>query len=285
MQEDAEYNTNNSAASGRKTLLSPGEPAPHEVINANGSNRMLLVCEHASNRVPASLNNLGLSESSLERHIGWDVNAVSVARHLSDYFDSRLIIANYSRLVADLNRSINDKNCFRERSETLAIPGNLNMTVEERNRRIDEIFRPFHAAVEHQINRFTVRQVSPVLISIHSFTPVYKTEIRDVEIGILWDKSSRLALPLMDELRKNRHLVVGDNLPYSGVHPEDYTIDVHGEAANLACLGIEIRQDLIANEAGVAHYGNLIARALEPVLLDDRLYHPQQDSINDQAAV
>ncbi len=246
---------------------------------------MLLVCEHASWQVPRSLNNLGLSGDSLRRHIGWDINAVGVARALSDHFDARLIKANYSRLVTDLNRSINDRNCFRERSESQWIPGNMDLTAEHRNVRINELFKPFHDGLEHEINRFTVEGVSPVLISIHSFTPVYKTEVRNIEIGILWDRASRLAEPLIAGLRAQNYLAVGDNAPYSGRHPEDYTIDVHGEAANLACLGIEIRQDLIATEAGINDYAGRLIRALEPVLTDPALYQPQQDTQNEQAAV
>lgn len=268
-----------------ETLIAADEPPALSIINPDGRSQLLLVCEHASWRVPRSLNNLGLSSDSLKRHIGWDINAVEVARALSDHFDARLVIANYSRLVTDLNRSINDHNCFRERSESQWIPGNQGLTAEQRNLRINEIFKPFHAGLEHEINRFTVRGISPVLISIHSFTPVYKTEVRNVEIGILWDRAARLAEPLMAGLRAQNHLAVGDNLPYSGRHPEDYTIDVHGEASNLACLGIEVRQDLIATQAGIDDYAARLIRALEPVLADPALYRPQQDAHNDQAAV
>ena len=266
-------------------LLGPHEPPPHEVINADGQSRLLLVCEHASNRVPESLNQLGLSPSALERHIGWDVNAVEVAKTLSAHFDSRLVVANYSRLVTDLNRSVNDRNCFREKSESLRVPGNQNMTAEQKNQRIEALFKPFHQAVNHEINRFFVHQISPVLISIHSFTPVYKIHHRTEQIGILWDKSERLAVPLIQALKRNKHLVVGDNLPYSGKHPEDYTIDVHGESANLACLGIEIRQDLIANPEGIERFSGLLIDALSDVLKDENLYQPQQGAAHDQAAV
>ena len=262
-----------AAANQTQTLLGQDEPPACSLHNPTGSARALLVSDHASNRVPLALRDLGLESATLQTHIAWDPGSAAVARRLSDLLDATLVIAGYSRLVVDLNRGLSDPTCMPESSDGVVIPGNQNMDRGERDRRIHELFLPYRRTIDEQLHRIRSRGAIPALISIHSFTPSIENQRRPWEIGVLWDKDPRIPVPLMEALRNHpAGIVVGDNEPYSGRHPADYTIDHHAEAQGFPHVSIEIRQDLIVDAQGIDHWAGILFECLAPILGDDELY-------------
>lgn len=254
-----------------KPLLRDDEPAPFEVIEAASALPLVIVCDHASRRIPRALGALGLATALLEEHIAWDIGAAAVARRLAARFGVSAVLAGYSRLVVDLNRAPEDATSMPAISDGCLIPGNLGLTPAARQERRRALFDPYHAAVDAAIAARATSAIAPVCLGVHSFTPRFHGTRRPWQVGVLWDADPRLAIPLLEALRA-AGLVVGDNEPYSGRHPADYTIDSHAEARGLAHAGIEIRQDLIADRAGQERYARLIGDALEPILRASALY-------------
>jgi predicted N-formylglutamate amidohydrolase len=259
-----------AAASG--PLLGREDPPPIERIVPCGDRALVLVCDHAGRAVPRALGDLGLSRAALDDHIGWDIGAGAVTRALAARFGVAAVLGGYSRLVIDLNRNLADPSAFARVSDGVLIPGNLGMNEAMRAARIDALFRPYHDAVRAAIDLHIAGERRPVLVSIHSFTPRQHGIARPWQVGVLWDRDPRLALPLMCALRAGGDIVVGDNEPYSGRHPADFTIDHHAEPLGLAHASIEIRQDLIADKHGQQRWAARIGDALEAALADDRLY-------------
>lgn len=257
-------------------LVQPDEPPPFERIGGGGSRPIVVVCDHASNRIPRALNGLGLPAARLSEHIAWDIGAAGVARALAACFGAPAVLGGYSRLVVDLNRSLRDPSAMPAISDGTLVPGNVGLDADERAARVDEIYDPYHAAVEELIESRTEGTRTPILVAVHSFTPVNHGVRRPWHVGVLWDKDPRLAIPLMQNLRAQSDVVVGDNEPYSGRHPADYTIDHHAEPAGIAHAGIEIRQDLIDDERGQRAAAERLAAALAPLVDEPALYrrHP-----------
>jgi predicted N-formylglutamate amidohydrolase len=243
-------------------FLGAEDPPPFELVNAAGRAPMLLVCDHASRRVPARLGGLGLSERELSRHIGWDIGAAAVARGLSLALDAPLVLAGYSRLVIDLNRAPEETTSIVEVVDGTIVPGNLDLTPAARAERAQALHAPYHAAVAATLDRLCRESPMPVLVSVHSFTPSLKGLARPWHLGVLWDKDPRLAVPLLDRFRAEPGVQVGDNEPYSGRAGFGYTCATHARRRGLPDVLIEIRQDLIADAAGVSRWGALVARAL-----------------------
>lgn len=260
---------NHDGPAGR--LLGPGDPPAFETLNQTATRPLALACDHASNRVPARLEGLGLSPAALDRHIAIDIGASPVTRHLSRVLDATAVLCNYSRLVIDCNRAPADPTSILALSDGEWVPGNQDIDEADRRRRFEEIHQPYHRAVDAQLQRLHSDGAWPALVSIHSFTPYFDQAHRPWEIGVLWDKDPRIAVPLMEALA-TRGVVVGDNEPYSGRHPADYTMDHHAELQRLAHVSIEIRQDLVGDPAGVARWGDLLGQVLEDVLADPALY-------------
>lgn len=253
-------------------LLAADEPPPWQLINDDGASRTLLVCDHASRRIPRQLNDLGLDRLALRRHIACDIGAGEVTRRLSRMLDAPAILANYSRLVVDCNRRLNDPTAFLAVSDGEFVPGNHNLTVSEKKRRADAIFYPYHVGIHERLARFKASGITPAFIAIHSFTPIFNGTSRPWQIGVLWDTDSRIPVPLMERLGRIPGLVVGDNEPYSGRAPADYTIDHHAEPIGLPHVSIEIRQDLISTAEGAERWSLILGRALAEILEDDDLY-------------
>jgi predicted N-formylglutamate amidohydrolase len=252
-------------------VLAPDEPPPFEAIEGGGALPVVIVCDHAGNRIPRGLSKLGLDAAQLQTHIAWDIGAGAVARILAARHRASAVIAAYSRLVVDLNRAPEDPSAYPPISDGRLIPRNIGLTFEEKAQRRSSLFDPYHAAVDAAIAARTTEEFVPACLGIHSFTPQLHGAQRPWQIGVLWDADPRVALPLMARLRASG-CVVGDNEPYSGRHSADYSIDIHAEARGLAHAGIEIRQDLIADEFGQARWAQILGDALEPVLDDRRLY-------------
>jgi predicted N-formylglutamate amidohydrolase len=255
-------------------LIGPGEPGPFRVLNPQGKARLLVVCDHASRRVPAALNNLGLDELALGRHIASDIGAGDVAERLALRLDAPAVLAEYSRLVVDCNRGLNDPTSILAVSDGEFIPGNQGLSEEEKAERARQFFTPYHDAIRRRLESFERRGIVPAFVAVHSFTPIFKQVRRPWQIGILWDKDPRIPVPLIDLLRAEG-ITVGDNEPYSGKAPADHTVDHHAEGGGLPHVSIEIRQDLIDHPEGVSRWAGLIGDALEKILADDGLYRKQ----------
>ncbi|HEY7608154.1 MAG TPA: N-formylglutamate amidohydrolase [Alphaproteobacteria bacterium] len=242
-------------------LLAGDEPPPFEIVNAGGASALVFVCDHASNRVPRALHHLGLGLVPLREHIAWDIGAADVARRLSRRFDAPLALTAYSRLVIDCNRALNDPSSIPAESDGVAVPGNRGLSQGERLQRAEALFKPYHDAVARLIAAKAERGAPPAVVSIHSFTPIFQRTRRPWHVGVLWNEDRRIALPLLDALRRETDLVVGDNEPYSARDGVGYTIVTHAERAGLAHVAIEIRQDMIATAAGAEHCAGIVGDA------------------------
>ena len=253
-------------------FLAPGEPQPFEVIDAEAAYPALLVCDHATNRIPKCLGGLGVSPVDLETHFALDIGAANVTRVMSVSMSLPAVLSGYSRLVVDCNRRLDDPTAFPPYFEEIFIPGNQGLTHEDRQARANALYWTYHRAVRDRLTALEALASAPAMIAIHSFTPLLNGQRRPWDIGILWDKDPRIPLPLLEALRRDPGIVVGDNEPYSGKHPHDFTIDYHAEEAGLAHVSIEIRQDLIATIEGANRWAGILAEALLPILADPDLY-------------
>lgn len=244
------------------SLLSAGEPSPFYVLNAVSSAPILLVCDHASCRFPEALGDMGLDPFARRCHLAIDIGAGPLTENLSDSLGVTAVVAQYSRLVVDCNRELLDPGAFLEFGDGILVPGNRNLHQADKNARAEAIYWPYHTAIDQQINRLKSIGPPPALISVHSFTPVLNGESRPWQVGILWDKDPKTAEFFVEEFRAAGYKT-GDNEPYSGKAPQDYTIDHHAESIGLPHVGIEIRQDLIADVAGVEAVASVMHKMLE----------------------
>ncbi len=245
-----------------RMLLSPDEPPACVTLGEPNALPFLLVCDHAGNRVPRRLGDLGVSDAERQRHIAWDIGAAGVVRRMVALMGAFAILQTYSRLVIDCNRPQSAESAIPTISEDTAIPGNLNLAPLDRNRRVAEIFEPYHRRIAAELDRRREAQIPTLLVAMHSFTPVYRGVARPWHIGILYNRDDRLSRSMIDLLNREGGLVVGDNEPYSVSDESDYTIPVHAERRGLPYGEIEIRQDLIADEAGQAVWAERMARLL-----------------------
>jgi len=241
------------------SLLGPNEPPAVETVNAGGAGNAVLVCDHASHRVPEQLGTLGLESALLADHIGWDPGAAAVARRLSAHLDAPLVLSGYSRLVIDCNRAPHSAESIVERSSGVPIPGNHALSTEDRAARIDALFRPYHDAIARLLDS---RSRQPAhLLSVHSFTPILSGQLRPWHIGISYWRDCRLAALLRKALSGTGGLEIGDNEPYPIEEDIDYTIPLHGEGRGLPCAMIEIRQDEIRTALGAIAWAARLAEA------------------------
>jgi predicted N-formylglutamate amidohydrolase len=255
-------------------LIGPEDPPPFRVVNPDGKAQVILVADHASRAFPKALGQLGVADWVLERHVAWDIGSAEVTLRLSERLDAQAVLAGYSRLLVDCNRKLDDPTAFIEVSDGIAIPGNLNLSDGDKALRVQSFFHPYHTAINTRIEAFRSRGVTPALISIHSCTPVFDRIVRPWHLGVLWDKDERIARPLLGALDDIPGVCVGDNEPYSGRHPHDYTIDHHAEPLGLPHIGIEVRQDLVETAAGAMEWADLLYDALAPILADPAIYTP-----------
>jgi predicted N-formylglutamate amidohydrolase len=240
-------------------LLGPGDPPPVELVNAAGTSSVVLVCDHASNRVPRGLGTLGLDPVHLSDHIAWDPGAAEVARTLAAELDATLVLSGYSRLVIDCNRPLQSEQSIAESSAGIPVPGNCGLSTEQREIRITELFQPYHDAIERLLDSRAGRP--SVLLSIHSFTPDLNGAARPWHIGISHGRDGRLATLLRHALTECEGLVIGDNEPYPIENAVDYTIPVHGEGRGLPSAMIEIRQDGARTRVECAAWAARLAQA------------------------
>ncbi|MCH8685189.1 N-formylglutamate amidohydrolase [Pedomonas mirosovicensis] len=227
--------------------------------------RLLFVADHASNFIPESYENLGVDERYLQEHIAWDIGSLDVARAVRNRTGGRLWPASVSRLLIDFNRDPDHPGLIPESSDGVLIPGNMGLTAEERQRRLDRYFHPYHNGLSAEIDSMLESDGKPALISMHSFTPRMNGFERPWHIGLLYNQDDRLSRRAIDWLRREPGLVVGDNEPYSG-RLLNYTMDRHAEARGLPYLSIEIRQDLISTPEGVADWSERLSALLRFLL-------------------
>jgi predicted N-formylglutamate amidohydrolase len=246
-------------------LLGDDDPAPVVEENPQGRSPFLLTSDHFGRAIPRHLGDLGLPKSELSRHIAWDIGIAGVARALSAHLDAHLIAQAYSRLVIDCNRPLDAPGSIPRISEATIIPGNEGLTREATDARRRQVFDPYHRRISETIDRRLGEGIPTVLVSLHSFTPVYAGIKRPWHVGTLYQRDSRLPPLLLGGLRAMGDLVVGDNEPYAVSNDTDYTIPVHGEARGLMNTGIEIRQDLISDQAGETQWAERLANIFSEI--------------------
>jgi predicted N-formylglutamate amidohydrolase len=245
-------------------LLAADEPAPFTVLNPASDKPALLVCDHASRLFPRSLGDLGLDPLARRCHLALDIGAEALTMRLAESLGVTAVLAGYSRLVVDCNRDLLDPGAFLEFGDGIVVHGNRHLSPAQKTARADAIYWPYHRAIDAEIKRLTGGLRSPGVIAIHSFTPVLDGVSRPWEFGVLWDADRRVSDILIRELTA-AGFVVGDNEPYSGRAPQDFTIDNHAEAAGLPHVGIEVRQDLIDDDEGVAGIAAILHASIQRI--------------------
>ena len=231
-----------------------------------GRAALLLLCEHASKHVPPAFDGLGLPDADLERHIAWDIGALALARRLADRLDAPLAYATYSRLLLDLNRPVEAPDSIVERSEATDIPGNRGLSAAQRQWRQRRIYQPFHAAVDAKVAERRQAGMPTAVLSIHSFTPSYHGQARPWHAGVIARGHRRFGDALLEGLRADTSLCIGDNEPYAPVAGVFHSIERHAERHGLQGAMIEVRQDLLADEAGQAQWADRLGELLAQVL-------------------
>jgi predicted N-formylglutamate amidohydrolase len=240
--------------------------SPIAVDNGRGRGPLLLLCEHASNRIPAAYGALGLADPDIERHIAWDIGALGLARQLSALLDAPLAHATYSRLLLDLNRDVSAPDSIVEHSEDTAIPGNVALPSPERRLRQQALYEPFHREVDALISRRLAEGLHTAVLSIHSFTPRYNGVERPWHVGVISQDERTLADAMLAALRCEPGLVVGDNEPYGPQDGVFHSVGRHGQSRGLPCAMIEVRNDLLADEPAQRQWAERLQRALQPAL-------------------
>jgi predicted N-formylglutamate amidohydrolase len=243
-------------------LLASDDPPPVRVLRPEGRSDFVLTADHAGRAIPKRLGTLGLPASELARHIAWDIGIAGVTERLSEALDAAAVLQNYSRLVIDCNRQPGLDSSIPTISELTAIAGNDGLSPAQGEARRREIFHAYHQRIAALLDARHASGRRTLLVAMHSFTPVFKSVARDVEVGILYNRDARFARIMLDLLRREGDLTVGDNQPYAVGDLSDYTVPVHGEQRGLPHVEIEIRQDLIADAAGQAEWAARLARLL-----------------------
>jgi len=271
----ASCNVNNISHMDRHSATNPhtlpnillGEQEPvFEIVNANGTAPIVFVCEHAANRIPNYFAGLGLGPKERQSHIAWDPGARNVALTLSKMFDAPLVCSTISRLIYDCNRPPDAPGAMQSKSENTLIPGNKDISADEAQARIEQVYDPFVRALKNAIGQKINKGMAPVLITVHSFTPIYFGKQRDVEIGVLHDSDSRLADAMLALHDAHTPLNIGRNSPYG---PEDgvtHTLREHGVKNGLINVMLEIRNDLIKTPGDQQAMAGMLARWLGDAL-------------------
>jgi predicted N-formylglutamate amidohydrolase len=243
----------------------------HEIIDGDKAGGLVLLCDHASNALPPAYGDLGMDPGELERHIGYDIGVGPLTRALAERFRAPAVLSCFSRLLIDPNRGEDDPTLIMRLSDGAVVPGNARVDELERERRLNRYYRPYHAAVRRTIDECIQAGRPPVLLSIHSYTAVWRGNHRPWHCGMLWDKDPRLAVPMIERLSAEAGLRVGDNEPYTGSLKND-TMYRHGTSRGLAHGLLEVRNDLIADPSGVLQWADRIEAVLRDILDEPSLH-------------
>ncbi|MGD9805143.1 MAG: DUF1244 domain-containing protein [Hyphomicrobiaceae bacterium] len=238
------------------------DASSHRVVPGSDTRGLVILCDHASNHIPTEYGTLGLDPAQLKRHIAYDIGAAGVVTRLARMLDAPAVLSRFSRLLIDPNRGDDDPTLIMRLSDGAVVPGNRHLDNDERKRRTDRFWRPYHAAITDVIDRCEAADVRPAIVSVHSFTESWKGVPRPWHVGILWDGDRRLAEPLLEAFRAESGLIVGENQPYPGSYEGDCCWQ-HGVQRGLPWAIIEIRQDLIRDEAGQSRWAERLARIIE----------------------
>jgi len=249
-------------------LLGPGDPPPFRVLEGDPSSPFFVTCDHAGKRIPSALGDLGLGPADLERHIAWDIGAAGVAERLARDLGAFAIWQTYSRLVIDCNRPPGVESSIAKHSEDTAIPGNQSVSDGEAKQRADAIFYPYHLRIEQELDRRRFAGIPTVYVAVHSFTPRYLGKDRIWHAGVLYGKDGRLAKALLEVLRREPGLHVGDNEPYFVSELTDYGVVQHAERRGLLYVELELRQDLLLDERGQGRWAERVSLALRTALAE-----------------
>jgi predicted N-formylglutamate amidohydrolase len=255
-------------------IPSQSEPA-FEVIGGRAEGRLLLLCDHAAAHIPAEFGGLGLPPSELARHIAYDIGAETVTRTLAAELEAPAVTSRFSRLLIDPNRGTDDPTLVMRIADGAIVPGNARIDEAGINARIARFYVPYDAAIAATLDAMHAARPNPAVISMHSFTPCMKGVSRPWHITVIWDFDPRLNLALLNALRAEKDLIVGENEPYQGGYAGD-TIDRHCLRRGLAHALVEIRQDLIAETKAAEAWGKRLAGILRPVLLDPTFHESRQ---------
>jgi predicted N-formylglutamate amidohydrolase len=257
----------------RESWIAADEPAAVELVNPQGRGLAVLVCDHASARIPRRLGTLGLKEADRLRHVAWDIGTAKLARRLSQILDAPLALSGYSRLVVDCNRPLDEASAFCTSSEDVEVPGNAGLSDADKAARAEVFYWPYQDAVHAMVEARMGGVRPPVMISIHSFTPTWHGRARPWHIGVHYRLDRRLAALALAALRADPALTVGENEPYPVALDEDYTVPVHAELRGLPYVLFEVRQDLIGDEAGIEAWADRLGAILANALSDPSLEH------------
>lgn len=253
-------------------LLGSDDPAPFELLNPHGKAPVILVCDHASNAIPGSMQQLGLSDAELALHIAWDIGAAELTRRLAERLDAVAVLCSYSRLIIDCNRPPGDPTSIPQISDNILIPGNQNLSDVHAEQRLETFFWPYHHTITNAYASIWRHGLAPALVAIHSFTPQLQNGMpRPWHIGMLWNRDPRLVRPILEQLQADPDLCVGDNVPYSG-RDVGFTMETHAGAAGLPHVEFEIRNDLLAHEADWEYWANRLGDLLNDVLADQSIH-------------
>ncbi|MCJ8323467.1 MAG: N-formylglutamate amidohydrolase [Rhizobiales bacterium] len=241
------------------------------LINPDNVPRVVLICEHASNYIPPEYNNLGLDDAALNSHIAWDPGALAVAQYMAKTLAAPLLVQNISRLVYDCNRPPDEPTAMRDSSEIYEIPGNLNLTVEQKQTRVEKYYQTFNQAVSLIVDGQIAQGNPPIIVTIHSFTPTYNGQQRAVEIGILHDDDARFADRMLNTIADDTRFNTQRNQPYG---PEDgvtHTIVLHGQSKGLLNVMIEIRSDLIDTKNDQQEMATYLAQIIKKCVANQKI--------------
>ncbi len=248
-----------------RTLLADGQPAPAVAENLKGESPFLIVCDHAGRALPESLQHLGLPPAAFEEHIAWDFGALALARRLAQALDAALIHQSYSRLVIDCNRYPDHPQSIVTASDRWRVTGNENLTDAERTLRRAAIFDPYHTRIAAEVDARLARGQATLLLPVHSFTPSMNGFDRPWHVGVLHLGNSRASTVMLDLLRAEPGLVVGDNEPYA-MDGTDFTAPFHAHRRGLDAVELEIRQDLLQDPVQAQAMADLFIRLLPRLL-------------------
>jgi predicted N-formylglutamate amidohydrolase len=251
-----------AAATMSYRLLDADEPPPVLEIGRGRRSEFVIAVDHASARIPRRLGDLGLPRAELRRHIAWDIGALEVAQRVAAELDAPLFATNYSRLVIDCNRDPRVASSIPTIGELVEIPGNIGLSAEEVAARRREIFEPYHDRLREFLDARAGSGQPTILVAQHTMTDVFKGTSRPMHAAVLYNRDRRFAGLVLESLRSEAGLTIGDNEPYFVSDETDYTIPRHGEARGLPHVEIEIRQDLVGGPAELAEWAVRITRAL-----------------------
>ena len=243
-----------------QNLLEPDELNPVRVLRPDGASPLFLTADHGGRAIPRRLARLGVPDSEMERHIAWDIGIAGITERLSAALDATAVFQAYSRLVIDCNRNPAWESAMPAVSEYTRIPGNEGLSESDRAARVQAIFTPYHDRIRELLDARATRRT--LFVAMHSFTPSFKGEHRDMHVGVLFNRDVRMANTMLDLLRAEGDLVVGANEPYAITDDSDYSVPTHAASRGLLHVEIEIRQDLIAGDAGQIAWAERFARLL-----------------------